>query len=403
MTSMSHLLMRLRPSSPHPNLPPQEGRESKLKVVCCVLVAMTLAGSVSAQEVEWREDYNGARREAQERGLPLVLDFSTENCFWCKKLEDTTFRDPQVAPLLRERFVPLKVDAQRNSALTEALRIQSFPTLVLAAPDGKILGTLEGYVEAGRFHEQLQRALASLTSPEWMTRDYQEASKAIAISEYARAVLLLKSVLEDDRELPIQVKSRQLLNELEQQAAGCLAHAKQLEEKGQINEALDALSELLRAYAGTRAAVEAGQSLTVLSAKPEIKSQLRTRRARDLLAQAREDQRAKQYFSCLEHCEYLITTYPDMAEGVQAAQLAAEIKNDPESMRQVCDTMCERLGSFYLALAETWLKKGQPQEAAMCLERIVQAFPGSRNAEVAQSRLAQLQGQPARRTDFKKP
>src|SRR5262249_43142180 len=156
---MSHLPKRSSMPRRARRRSPGSGWLSALVLVAAAL----LARSASAQEIEWREDYNAARREAQERGLPLVLDFSTENCFWCKKLDDTPFRDPLVAPLLRERFIPLKVDAQRNAALTEALRIQSFPTVVLAAPDGKILGTLEGYTEAGRFHEQLQRALASVT------------------------------------------------------------------------------------------------------------------------------------------------------------------------------------------------------------------------------------------------
>ena len=43
--------------------------------------------------------------------------------------------------------------------------------------------------------------------------------------------------------------------------------------------------------------------------------------------------------------------------------MATEIKYNPEWMRQACDTLSERLGVLYLSLAETWLKKGQPQQA----------------------------------------
>ncbi len=51
---------------------------------------------------------------------------------------------------------------------------------------------------------------------------------------------------------------------------------------------------------------------------------------------------------------------------------------------------------LYLALADAWLKRGQPQQAVYYLERVVQTLPGTRHAETAQTRLAQLQGQPAR-------
>jgi tetratricopeptide (TPR) repeat protein len=143
--------------------------------------------------------------------------------------------------------------------------------------------------------------------------------------------------------------------------------------------------------------------LKTLMDRPEIKAVQRTRRARELLAQAREDYRTQQYLYCLERCELLAANYPDLSEGVQAIQLANEIKNNPEWMRQACDALGERLGGLYLSLAESWLKKGQPQQATACLERVIQTLPGSRQAEAAQLRLSQIQGQPTQRANFKRP
>jgi TolA-binding protein len=57
-----------------------------------------------------------------------------------------------------------------------------------------------------------------------------------------------------------------------------------------------------------------------------------------------------------------------------------------------CEQMGERLTTLYLSLAETWLKKGQPQQAIIYLERVIQTFPNTRNADIAQVRLAQIQG-----------
>jgi TolA-binding protein len=59
--------------------------------------------------------------------------------------------------------------------------------------------------------------------------------------------------------------------------------------------------------------------------------------------------------------------------------------------------MSDRLGGLYLSLADSLLKRGQPQRAEFYLQRVIQAFPGSRQAESAQIRLTQLQGvQPKR-------
>ena len=140
-----------------------------------------------------------------------------------------------------------------------------------------------------------------------------------------------------------------------------------------------------------------------LTSRTEAGDQQRLRRARDLLAQAREDYRAQQFLCCLDRCEALISGYADLPEGHVASQLAAEIKGNPEWTKQACDQLGERLSVLYLALAETWLKKGQPQQAVFYLERVAQTFPNSRHAEAAQARLAQLQGPPSRTAEVKKP
>ena len=372
-------------------------------VVCSFLFVFHHSSLLVAQEVEWRRDYNQARGEASASGKPILIDFGTESCYWCKQLDATTFRDPKIIGVLKERFVALKIDAHRDAPLAEALRVQAYPTLVLAAPDGKILGTHEGYLDAARLQEQLQRVVASVANPEWMTRDYQDATKAIAASDYARAIALLKSVADDGKDRPAQIKARQLLQDLEEQAAGRLARAKALMDKGQTAEALETITDLVRSFAGTQAAAHGSKVLTALAERPENQKEQRLRRARELLAQAREDYRTAQYVCCLDRCDLLAGSYLDLPEGGEAMQLAAEIKSNPEWMRQACDTLSDRLGGLYLALAETWLKRGQPKQALLYLERIVQTLPNSHQAEAARVRLAQIQGQPTRSVDFKKP
>jgi tetratricopeptide (TPR) repeat protein len=235
-----------------------------------------------------------------------------------------------------------------------------------------------------------------------MVRDFAEAGKAVAGSDYARALTLLKPIVEDGKDRAMQQKARQVIQDIEQQAAGRLARARQLEDKNQYAEAIDGLTELLRVYPGTTGAQEAGQRLSTLAARPEMKGGQRVRRARELLAQAKEDYRTQQYLCCLDRCELLAAHYADLPEGSDAAQLASEIKSNPEWMKTACDSLCDRLGLLYLSLADTWLRKGQPQQAAQYLEKIVQCFPGTRQAEAAQVRLSYLKGETTWQADFKK-
>jgi len=236
-----------------------------------------------------------------------------------------------------------------------------------------------------------------------MVKDYQEAARAILASEYSRAFALLKSMVQDGRDRPVQVKARQVIADLEQQAAGRLARAKMLHDRGQSVEAAEALTNLLHQFAGTQAAASGATMLTALAVRPEIREQQRQRRARELLAQARDEYRTQQYLGCLERCEVLGTAYADLPEGAEGQQLAAEVKDNPAFLARACDALNQRMAAMNLALAEAWAKKGQPAQAQLCLEKVLQAAPNSRQAELAQVRLAQLQGPAAtQQAEYKK-
>ncbi len=306
---------------------------------------------------------------------------------------------------LNEHFIAIRIDIEKDPRkLHEQLGLQKYPTVIFATPDGHLLGTVEGYQEPGPFQANLDRVIDLLANPDWMRRDYEAAGKAIGASDYARAIVLLKNVVQDGKDRPVQVKAKQLLQDLEQQSAGRLTRAKQLAEKGETAEAIDTISDLMRAFAGTQAATDAGPLLTSLVKKPDVKDNQRIRRARELLAEAREEFRTQQYLLCLNRCDMLSRTFSDLPEGADAAELAGQIKNHPERLRQAADLASEQLGSIYLALAETCLRQGQPQQAVLWLERVTQALPNTRQADVAQMRLTQIQGQPATRpVEFRRP
>lgn len=368
-----------------------------------VLLVFASLASAAEKTVEWRADYDTARKEAVDKDKPLFLEFYTDDCFHCRRLEAGPFRDQSIVGMLTDRFVPLRIDARTAPKLTQALRIQAYPTMIVAAPDGKILAFLEGFHESKPLAELLTRALA-VQAPDWMARDFQEASKAIAAGDYAKAVSLLKAVVEDGKDRPVQGKAKQVLEEVEQQAAGRLVRVKQLQDKGQYQDATDLLSELISRYPGTSAAGDGAKMLTSLADRPEIKANQRTRRAQDLLAQAREAFKAEKYSAALELCEILEGTYKDLPDGRQGSELAAEIRSSPEKLALATQHLNERLASMYAHLGDTWLKKGDREQAAAYFERSVRAAPASLIARDSQFKLANIAGKPpAMTTGFQKP
>lgn len=371
-------------------------------VTLCVCGLTVFGRPAMAQEpyaataIKWRHDYNSARMESQQKNLLLLIDFGTQNCFWCRKLDDTTFREPRIIAVMNEKFLPLKIDAGREASLASALGISSYPTLVVASPDGKVLGTMEGYQNADKLHENLQRAVAAATPPDWMQRDLHLAQKWMQTGDYPRAITVLKTIIEDGRARPVQETAEKLLGAIEQRAAERLVRGKQLHAAGKHGEAIETLGDAIRTFPGLRTSREATDLMARIIQDPEVRSRERGRRAGELLAQAREFYKNKEYIPCLDRCEILVGNYGDLPEGQDGAVLVSEIKSNPEWLQSAADTMTDRLGSVYLALADALLKKGQTQRAEQCLQRVIQAFPGSRQAESAQIRLGQLQGVPSR-------
>jgi len=100
---------------------------------------------------------------AKSTGKPILYDFSAAWCGPCKLL-DQDWANPEVAAHVNATFVPARIidrmreDGRNPEDIAELQRryeITGFPALVAAAPDGRLLGKLEGY--AGR--ERLMRFL----------------------------------------------------------------------------------------------------------------------------------------------------------------------------------------------------------------------------------------------------
>jgi TolA-binding protein len=308
-------------------------------------------------------------------------------------MEQYTFTDPRILNALNDKFIPLKINGLEDVQLASRLNINLFPTLVLAGPDGRIRETLIGYQEADALNEHLQRLLASITPTDASQKDFQNALKWEAAGDNARAILALRSILDDNKGNAIEKNARELLQKIEKRAEDRLAQAKAQMDKGQNADALETLTDVLRQYPGVTASNQASDLIAKLAqSNGELKNAQRTKRVRELLGQAQDFYKSKDFTPCLDRCEIILASYADLPEGQKAFALAAEIKNNPEWLQGAADVMTDRLGGVYLALSDSYLKRGETRLAQVYLQRVIQAFPGSRMAESAQIRLTQLQG-----------
>jgi len=368
------------------------GTRAPLGLLAILVVTCEVRQGRAEEPIAWRSDYNAARKEAEEKGLPLFIEIGTEACFYCRKLEVGPFRDPAIAKMIEKSFVPLKIDANREPNLTRALKVNLYPTMVLAGSDGKIHAFLEGYMDTQRLHGQMERVLS--TTFEAYAKELQEGVQAIAVADYPRAVEILKTTIANASEKPLAGRARGVLEPIERKAASKLALARELEDAGRFEELTDALAEVVTTYRGTRAADDAVEILVNLGDQPErrLRAQAAARklRAQELLDLAKGEFRTMKYHQCLEHCDQLATQFTELPESKEASALALDIQTDPERLAIAGEQLKERTAAMHLSLAEAWVRKGQVKEAAACLESVVQMCPNTRLSEEAKARLTSL-------------
>jgi thioredoxin-like negative regulator of GroEL len=136
-----------------------------LRAALAAVALLTAAAPVvAADPVEWRTDYTTARKEAEEKSLPLLVVVGTEQCVYCRKLEATTFVDKDVLAMLAGKVVLLKVDANKEADFVRAMRITIYPTTVIAGTDGKVFAYLAGYQSADQFKEHATKAFGLIAA-----------------------------------------------------------------------------------------------------------------------------------------------------------------------------------------------------------------------------------------------
>ena len=78
-------------------------------------------------------------RAKRERRFVLV-DGAAAWCHWCHVMDATTYADPEVGKILRERFVAIRVDVDARPDIEERYGDWGWPATILLSPDGEEIG-----------------------------------------------------------------------------------------------------------------------------------------------------------------------------------------------------------------------------------------------------------------------
>ena len=132
--------------------------------VVVLAAAMFVCSAGIAAEIPWSIDIEDALQRATENGQPVLMEFTADWCGYCKKMEKTTFTDPDVAQRISRNFVAVKVDADQNKDLVKDLGIKGLPAILIVSPDLKVIERISGFQTPEALIPKLDAVIASRPS-----------------------------------------------------------------------------------------------------------------------------------------------------------------------------------------------------------------------------------------------
>ena len=141
------------------------------KLGCALAAAMLLltstaqaaeekAPAAKAQSPFRYTSYSDAWNASKKSNKPILIYVSMNHCPHCEQMLDETFGQKDIQQMVSESFESVAVDRTRDAKLVEKLKVKWFPTTILVGVNHKVIAKVEGFIEPGRFRQQIKTNLA---------------------------------------------------------------------------------------------------------------------------------------------------------------------------------------------------------------------------------------------------
>lgn len=120
----------------------------------------TTAASYQYNQIYWETDYSRAVARAKAARCLIIMDFYTDWCHYCKKLDAEVYGHPQIIKALAPRYVFLKLNPEKNAIakqLAERFQVKTYPTTVIANSAMEATGIIDGYMPPDQFMYQITK------------------------------------------------------------------------------------------------------------------------------------------------------------------------------------------------------------------------------------------------------
>jgi len=128
------------------------------KLAIAGIILSFYACQTSPQEFQWvEESFNDVLNRANNK--LVLVEFYTDWCTWCKKLEAETFPEKSVIDIAHKYYISTKIDAEKDEGpeLKEKYSVSGYPTTVIVDNNGNEVDRIVGYLPADQYVAELDR------------------------------------------------------------------------------------------------------------------------------------------------------------------------------------------------------------------------------------------------------
>ena len=113
--------------------------------------------------------YDQALTKSAVESIPILIYFYSDNCAWCRKLENETFTNKNIREIMNKYFSIVRINSKSNEFIIqngekitekqlseEVYQVRGNPTIWFLGPENERIASLPGFIEADVFIDVLQ-------------------------------------------------------------------------------------------------------------------------------------------------------------------------------------------------------------------------------------------------------
>jgi thiol:disulfide interchange protein DsbD len=119
--------------------------------------------------LEWLDNFEEAMQNAQSENKLVYINFYTDWCTYCVKMDENAYKDPRIITLLTEDYISVKVNRQypENAYISSRYKVYVQPVQVVVNPEGEMLWKHIGYLDTEELFAYLTTLLSENPSSAW--------------------------------------------------------------------------------------------------------------------------------------------------------------------------------------------------------------------------------------------